>query len=391
MVVVNVPGVLPPRLEQLQLRGAPQAELLETADAITRRSFGKAVFVRGVVEVSNYCREDCRYCGMRRSNRDLHRFRSDAESLAHFLIEHRPPVVTDINIQTGEDPLAVREVVIPMIRLLRRHTSLGLSVCLGTLDEMTYKHLREAGASIYIMKFEAANPVRYAELAAPGTLAERLNHIHHLADTGWNVSSGFIAGLPGEEPADSRANVKMAARLPLQGCSVSPFIPGDQTPVSSMPHGEIDLTLNSMALLRLLQPGWVIPAVSALNLSQPGTGYRRGLRAGANLVTINLTPEHNRDDYLLYTRNRFIMTTSRVLDAIEAEGLHPSKRSLTEFYAEASRARSAATSPTTAEDPVAPAHRTGGFHQVRHPSTSSNRIQARSAPNIGRPLDGSSV
>jgi biotin synthase len=120
--------------------------------------------------------------------------------------------------------------------------------------------------------------------------------------------------------------------LPLRGCSVSPFIPGEATPVAEAPMGNIDLTLNAMSILRLMRPDWVIPAVSALNIAGPGSGYRRGLRTGANLATINMTPDDLREDYLLYKRDRFIMTEGRILAAIEAEGLSPSQQSLAEFY-----------------------------------------------------------
>src|SRR5207249_8272007 len=98
------------------------------------------------------------------------------------------------------------------------------------------------------------------------------------------------------------------------------------------PMSDIELTLNSMAALRLMRPEWVIPSISALNIAEPGNGYRRGLRAGANLVTINLTPSEFRNDYLLYKRDRFIMTEERILAAIAAEGRTPSTQSLAEFY-----------------------------------------------------------
>src|SRR4030095_10809152 len=112
----------------------------------------------------------------------------------------------------------------------------------------------------------------------------------------------------------------------------SPFIPGEATPFARATTADLEETLNSMALLRLLRPDWVIPAVSALNLAGPGAGYRRGLSMGANLATINLTPSELRGDYLLYKRDRFIMTEERILQAIEEEGLVPSKRSLADFY-----------------------------------------------------------
>jgi biotin synthase len=311
--------------------GAAQMDLHRRAALATRARFGREVFVRAVVEVSNFCRENCTYCGMRRDNRELHRFRARHEQLAELLVQHRPASVTDINIQAGEDPVAVREVVLPLIRTLRRETSLGVSVCLGTLSPELYAELQSAGASIYIIKFEVGDAAQYAKFKAPGTFAERLRHIRLLVETGWNVSSGFIAGLPGQTPGDLLKNFEVARSLPLHGCSVSPFIPGNETPLADGEPANPCWTLNSVAALRLMRPDWIIPAVSALNLMETD-GYRHGLRAGANLVTMNLTPAEVRGDYVIYKRDRFIMTEERVLAAIAAEGLVPSEGGLADFY-----------------------------------------------------------
>lgn len=320
-----------PTASDLALNGAAQAAFHERAAAVTREEFGNQVFVRAVVEVSNFCRENCSYCGMRRDNRALHRFRARHEQIAELLIHHRPESVTDINIQAGEDPVAVREVVLPLIGALRRETPLGISVCLGTLSPELYDALQAAGASIFIMKFEIGDAERYEQFSAPGTLAERLQHIRLLAENGWQVSSGFIAGLPGQTPQELLNNFEVARDLPLSGCSVSPFIPGNETPLAAAAASPAEWTFNSVSALRLLRPDWVIPAVSAFNLAAP-EGYRRGLRAGANLVTMNLTPEAVRDDYVIYKRDRIIMTEERVLQAIAAEGLSPSQTGLAEFY-----------------------------------------------------------
>jgi biotin synthase len=169
-------------------------------------------------------------------------------------------------------------------------------------------------------------------MSAPGSLNERLEHIRLLASKGWRVSSGFIAGLPGQTGDDVVKNLDLAKVLPLVGCSVSPFIPGEATPLHDSATGDLELTLNSMALMRLMRPDWVIPAVSALNLAGPGSGYNRGLRTGANLVTMNLTPPDLRGDYLLYKRDRFIMTEDKILGALQAEKLVPSEQSLADYY-----------------------------------------------------------
>ncbi|MFZ0829078.1 MAG: radical SAM protein [Verrucomicrobiia bacterium] len=320
-----------PTESELALNGAAQAGLHERAAAATRTRFGKKVFVRAVVEVSNFCRENCGYCGMRRDNRSLARYRAQHEKIAELLVEHRPDSVTDVNIQSGEDPVAVREVVLPLIETLRRETPLGISVCLGTLSPEVYSELQAAGAGIFIMKFETGNAAHYEQLEAPGTLAERLRHIRLLAENGWFVSSGFIVGLPGQQPRDLWKNLELARTLPLHGCSVSPFIPGENTPFAGGSTAQADWTFNCVSAMRLMRPDWVIPAVSAFNLAAPD-GYRRGLRAGANLVTINMTPGDLRGDYVIYKRGRFIMTEEHVLNALSAEGLAPSKTGLADFY-----------------------------------------------------------
>jgi biotin synthase len=320
-----------PTAPLIEAAGKVQEDLHARAAAAAEARFGRRVFVRAVVEASNYCRQNCDYCGMRRDNRSLTRYRADLEQLADLLIQQRPNSVTDVNIQTGEDAVAAREVVLPLVRRLRRETLLGISVCLGNLGPSLYAELLEAGATTYIMKFEMAGPARYERFHAPGTLASRIRHIQLLADLGWNVSSGFIAGLPGQTTVDLLTNLALAKTLPLIGCSVSPFIPGDETPLKESAGVDINQTLNCMAALRLMRPDWMIPSVSALNLAQPVEGYRRGLRTGANVVTINLTPAEIRGDYLLYKRDRFIMTEERILQAIEAEGLIPSRQSLADY------------------------------------------------------------
>ncbi|MGO9245107.1 MAG: radical SAM protein [Verrucomicrobiia bacterium] len=137
-----------------------------TRDAV----FGRQVFVRGVVEVSNYCRQNCHYCAMRRDNQQLARYRLAADEVADLIIHHRPASITDIDIQTGEDPVAVREFVLPLMRELRRHTDLGITLCLGTLTSRQYDELREAGGEYYVLKIPTHDmTVLNEEFHVPGT------------------------------------------------------------------------------------------------------------------------------------------------------------------------------------------------------------------------------
>ena len=314
------------------LRAATSAaKLTQEAQAgeLRDKIFGPTIFVRGVIEVSNFCRQNCDYCGMRRDNRELGRFRLELEALRETIRGGLPGIITDLNLQTGEDTVGVRELILPLVRILKQETDLGISVCLGTLDHRLYDELREAGASYYIIKIETGNREHYGKIHAPGTFERRLEAIRYLASTGWAVSSGFIVGLPGQTEAHIDETLNLLGELPLAGASVSPFIPGEQTPFAGQPTADFEKTLECIARLRLRNPGYIIPAVSALNIVK-SDGYQRALRAGANLATINLTPPANRGDYLLYKRSRFIMHEQRVRDAIEAAGYGVSQVSIAE-------------------------------------------------------------
>jgi biotin synthase len=301
----------------------PLPSLHAEARAVRDEVFGRRVFVRGVVEVSNHCRENCGYCAMRRGNRALNRYRLAADELAELLIHHRPAAITDIDIQAGEDPLAVSEVVLPLVRELRRRTDLGITLCLGTLSPREYDQLRAAGGDYYVMKIETGDREHYDSIGAPGTLAERVAAIYYLAGKGWNVSSGLILGLPGQTPAQVEETLNLLTRLPLSGCSVSPFVAGQRTPFGAAPNGDIEQALDCVAWMRLRAPHWLIPAVSAMRLVSED-GYVRALNAGANLATINLTPRAVRADYPIYKQDRVIMDEDRVLSAIAQAGCSPS-------------------------------------------------------------------
>ncbi len=334
-----------PTLDDLRLEGTAQEEFHEKARSTRASIFSDRVFIRAVVEVSNYCRENCHYCGMRRDNRALDRFRLSSEELTRNVLESIPDSVTDLDIQAGEDPKGTRELVLPLIQHIKREKPrLGITVCLGCLDYQIYDELKSAGAEIYIMKYEVAPEAAYKRFGAPVTWSERMKHIRWLSDNGWRVSSGFISGLPGHTDEEYMENFKVAQNLKLHGCSVSPFIPGESTPLADQKMGSVTRVLNSMAALRLMHPLWVVPAVSALSITDASEGYVRGLNAGANLVTINLTPPDVRANYLLYKRDRSIMTEEKIFRALDQTGLVPSLVSQSQFWADSHREAPSVTS-----------------------------------------------
>jgi len=318
-------------IKQLLESHGEKAEQLRNAGQETRnRIFGNTAFVRGVIEVSNYCRENCSYCGMRRDNRALSRFRIERDKIIRIIDVGLPAMVTDLNLQAGEDPQVINEIIIPAVQYIRAHTKLGVSLSLGTLSKSQYEALRNAGAFFYIIKLETGNSVHYRELHAPGTYEERLRTIRLLANSGWKVSSGMIMGLPGQTPEIIAQTIKILVDLPLTGVSVSPFIPGEETPLANEKSSEINSSLNVLAILRLASPERIIPAVSAMTLLGRGS-YVDALRAGANLVTMNLTPPQEQADYLLYTRQRIIMTRERIERALDQAAVTASPIGLSEY------------------------------------------------------------
>jgi biotin synthase len=317
-----------------------QRTLHDQAREARDATFGRRVFVRGVVEVSNHCRQNCHYCAMRRDNRELTRYRVAADELAELIVHHRPGSITDIDIQAGEDPVAVREVVLPLVRALRQHTDLGLMLCLGTLSPREYDELRDAGAGFYILKIETGDPAHYESIEAPGTLAKRVEAVRYLASTDWKVSSGLIVGLPGQKSEHIVRTLELLTELPLAGCSVSPFVAGTHTPFAKAPNGNIDLTLNCLAWMRLAMPQWIIPAVSAMKLVS-GDGYVGAFNAGANLATINLTPRDVRADYPIYKQDRIIMDEELVLSAIKQAGCEVSRAGVAKYLRNAAPAAAA--------------------------------------------------
>ena len=228
---------------------------------------------------------------MRRDNRDLKRYRAKLESLRELVRHGLPDMITDLNIQTGEDTVGDREIVLPLIETIRKERpQLGISVCLGTLDHKLYDELRQAGASYYIIKLETGNRDHYRKFTRRAILNNASRPSATWPQAGWSVSSGFILGLPGQTQEHIEETLEILGELPLAGASVSPFIAGEQTPFEDHPTGDFESTIRCIARLRLRNPSYIIPAVSALNLVEMRIGYVRALRAGANLATINLTP-----------------------------------------------------------------------------------------------------
>jgi biotin synthase len=308
-------------IEILQLRGAEQEALFEQARSQRFRVFGNQVVARGVIEITNQCRVNCEFCPMRRGNtRANDGFRLTADDLMEAV---RPLRENDINVvffQGGELPQTTRVVgeAIPRIRDMY-HGDVEILLNLGNKSRDEYKYLRDQGATSYILKLETSDPELNQRMRHE-TLRSRLACLQDLLDLGYWVGTGSIVGLPGQDVASVARDIGFASSLGVHMCSVSPFIPAPDTPLASYPPGDVELTLNAIAAMRITEPRWLIPSVSALAKSQAG-GQHRGFAAGANVLTMNFTPDAERKRYLIYGRDRFVVRRAYADELVTGTGL----------------------------------------------------------------------
>jgi len=301
-------------------RGDRQRALFERAREARRRAFGDTAFVRGVVEISSYCRKDCLYCAMRRSNRSLSRYRAGLDDLMQAAERIREMNIPTILIQGGEDVQTDR-ILLEALPRLKRTLCLHVILNVGERGRDGFEAFRRAGADSFIMKFESSDPEFY-RVATESPLPERLRCLRWLRELGFLVGTGSIVGLPGQTVEQIADDFLLSLELQPDMVSASPFIPNEGTPWESEPCGDLDTNLNLLALLRLHLSRALIPSVSALEKLQPG-GQLRGFQAGANVITINFTPEHQRELYRIYSSERFVVSVGHALATLASGGLAP--------------------------------------------------------------------
>jgi biotin synthase len=301
--------------------GSGQQQLLAHAAAARNAAFGKSVIVRGVIELTNICRVNCDYCPMRRDNtRRNTSYILDPDSILSAARAVRDAGINVLVFQGGEIPQTTRVLadILPKVRELfedRVEVLLGL----GVKSEAEYRRLKERGADSYILKHEIADPVVHRQIRGEA-LAVRLNAIRTLLRLGYKAGTGCIVGLPGQTIDSLADDILLAHSLGVHMCSASPFVPTSATPLAGAAPGSISRTLNVLAAMRMLNPGWLIPTVSALEQRVVG-GQGAGLDAGANVITVNFTPEDQRQHYLIYGGTRHVVSTEHVRRQLETAGL----------------------------------------------------------------------
>jgi biotin synthase len=320
----HVPLIEPPthKAEIVDLLGAAgelQQQLFLSARAARKAAGMASVKLRGVIEISNYCQKHCGYCAIRPQNRTLDRYRMDADTIVAVARGIVAEGITTVFLQSGQDP-KVDDIVCEAIP---RICDLGVDVLLnlGEKSRATYARYAAAGAGSYILKFETADPVMHREVIG-SPLAERLECAEWIKEVGMQLGTGNIIGLPAQTLESVADDILQAQRMQPSFVSSSPFIPNEHTPLEGYPCGSLELTLNAIAVCRLLFPTALIPAVSALEKLEEG-GQLRGLNAGANVMTINFTPTDLRDNYAIYSQGRFVVRLDHARETIARAGLTP--------------------------------------------------------------------
>jgi len=302
----------------LTATGDLQQELFRQARAVRRAEVGDEVVLRGVIEISSYCQKHCDYCSMRATNKQADRYRLTAEQILEIVDGMREFPISTTFFQAGQDPKidALLEDVIPAIR-----NDLGMNVllCLGERPRHVYQRFAELGADSYILKFEVSDPQLYRDVihAQPD---RRFQCLGWIKEAGMKLGTGNIVGLPGQTLEHLVDDIEFACELGPDFVSSAPFIPNEDTPFENAGYGDNNLTLNTMAIWRIMLGNPLIPTVSALEKIEVG-GQLRGLNAGANVITINFTPEAWREQYGIYSRDRFVVSSSHAFDLIDKAGL----------------------------------------------------------------------
>ena len=277
------------------------AELFSAADRLRRSIYGEDVYIRGLIEFTNYCKNDCYYCGIRRSNRNAERYRLTNNQImdcckAGYELGYRTFVL-----QGGEDPYYTDDRICAIVSAIRaEYPDCAITLSIGEKPRESYQKYFDAGADRYLLRHETACDSHYRKLhPASMSLENRKRCLFDLKDIGYQVGAGFMVGSPYQTTENYIADLRFLQKLDPDMIGIGPYITQKDTPFRDMKSGSLDMTLRMLAILRLMFPDALIPATTALGTIDP-QGREKGFKAGANVVMPNLSPTSVREKYLLY-------------------------------------------------------------------------------------------
>lgn len=268
---------------------------------LARARFGHDIYTRGLIEFTNVCKNDCYYCGIRRSNAGVSRYRLTKEQIYGCADEGYELGFRTFVLQGGEDGgYTDDDIAEIVVELKRRHGDCAVTLSFGEHPYEAYRLWREAGADRYLLRHETANREHYGRLHPPEmSYDNRVRCLYDLKALGYQVGSGFMVGSPYQTPLNLAEDLHFLAKLSPQMIGIGPYVPHGQTPFADMPRGTVRQTLVMIALLRLMFPKALIPSTTSLGTIAPD-GRERGFMYGANVVMPNLSPVSVRKKYELY-------------------------------------------------------------------------------------------
>jgi biotin synthase len=277
------------------------AELFAEARQVRQDHYGKDVYFRGLVEFTNYCKNDCLYCGLRCSNKVVERYRLSKEEILDCCREGNRLGFKTFVLQGGEDPFYTDDMLESIVSAIRAEfPEHAITLSIGERTKESYRRLFAAGANRYLLRHETANTTHYKKMhPASMSLTNRKACLFALKEIGYQTGAGFMTGSPFQTPQCLLEDLRFLQELRPEMVGIGPFIPQSDTPFAAYPQGGLNLTLRMVALTRLLLPGSLIPATTALGTIDP-EGRELGLMAGANVVMPNLSPREKRKLYALY-------------------------------------------------------------------------------------------
>ena len=275
--------------------------LFEKARAVRERVYSRDIYLRGLIEFSSYCRNDCYYCGLRASNRLAQRYRLTKDEILKCCQTGYELDFRTFVLQSGEDPYFTDEIMVDIISSIRaNYPDCAITLSMGEKSHESYQKFFDAGADRYLLRHETANPEHYAKLHPSSlSLENRIHCLRDLKEIGFQVGAGFMIGSPGQTAQCLADDMLFLKELNPQMVGIGPFIPHKDTPFASHPQGTLELTLFMLACLRLMLPNALLPATTALGTISPN-GRKLGIMAGANIIMPNLSPKRVREKYMPY-------------------------------------------------------------------------------------------
>ena len=273
----------------------------EKADFFRQQIYGNSVYVRGLIEISNICKNNCLYCGIRGGNTNCQRYRLSAEEIFNCCVEGYKLGFRTFVMQGGEDEYFSDDILVPLIKKIKsKFPDCAVTLSLGERSKESYESLFLAGADRYLLRHEAADEELYSMLHPQGmSYSNRMECLKNLKEIGYQVGCGFMVGAPYQTTEHMAKDLKFIEEFGPQMCGIGPFVPHKDTIFKDQKSGSADLTCFLLSLIRIIKPNLLLPATTALGTVEDD-GRERGILSGANVIMPNLSPEGVRAKYDLY-------------------------------------------------------------------------------------------